>query len=187
MGIRQTIKTFSHLLRAPEENPHATLITCFLNAVLHYNDKALLNAELKRAYAYIGKRVPVMRGDGVSEVFMRMALTHVRDGERYMAVHDFDAIERESGVAMKDPHTVIMEWPFGLEKRPGEEGAREEFEREVGSKRHGVERFVEWKWAVGKGNLKKQSGKEQSGREQSGEKHLVKKKSVQFANPQIQK
>ena len=49
------------------------------------------------------------------------------------------------GAEMKETHSVIEKWPFGLKLRPGQPGAQEEFDRLFGGGVSGKERYVEWR------------------------------------------
>ena len=62
-----------------------------------------------------------------------------------MAWHRFSNVERSYGVKAKEPHTIIAKWPLRLKLRPGENGAKEEFELLLSSGHEGTERYVEWR------------------------------------------
>ena len=62
----------------------------------------------------------------------------------YEAVMDFSTAARNAGLMMRVPNTVIEAWPMRLKKRPGEEGAEEEFKVVMESSCTGSERYVEW-------------------------------------------
>ena len=51
---------------------------------------------------------------------------------------------RTAGLRMRVPNTVIEAWPMRLKKKPGEEGAEEEFKVLMESGCTGAERYVEW-------------------------------------------
>lgn len=54
-------------------------------------------------------------------------------------------IEQYCGLAVKDRHTIVEEWPLRLKLRPNQVGAQEEFEILASSAHTGAERYVEWK------------------------------------------
>lgn len=65
----------------------------------------------------------------------------------YMEAETFNKIEQVLGVTMKTQHTIIENWPLKLKLRPGQIGAKEEFDTLLSSGHVGFERYVEWKWA----------------------------------------
>ncbi|KAK5168393.1 uncharacterized protein LTR77_006963 [Saxophila tyrrhenica] len=153
LGPDQTVHLMTPLLRAPQENPHATLITLFLTAVTEtYKMTAKATGdkdELRRMFAYDGKppSTPTFRFDARLLALLN-AVGIVRDGDeyfnRYMELLDFEEIEEQCGVAMKEPHTIIEKWPLRIKLRPGQTGAKEEFERLLASGQMGMQRYVEW-------------------------------------------
>lgn len=62
-----------------------------------------------------------------------------------MAELDFFKAAELAGAAMKNEHTVIEKWPFRLKLRPGQPGARDEFERLICCGVSSKERYIEWK------------------------------------------
>lgn len=48
------------------------------------------------------------------------------------------------GVKMRQRNAVVEPWPMRLKKKPGEEGADEEFQSLLASSSSGAERYVEW-------------------------------------------
>lgn len=49
LGIERTISTLTPLLQTPKENPHATLVTLFMNAIHQVNSASIQNACLPAA------------------------------------------------------------------------------------------------------------------------------------------
>ncbi|KAK1490750.1 hypothetical protein CCUS01_14345 [Colletotrichum cuscutae] len=123
LGIYRTLDLMIPLLQSPLVNPHATLITLFMNAV----DENATEIE----------RLTDMKADGL--VMKRI----------YNVVELFAVlvcgIARLVGAAMKGSYTVIEKWPFKLKLRPGQTGAQEEFDRLLGGGVSSKERYVEWK------------------------------------------
>ncbi len=176
MGVREVIAHLSPLLRAPQDNPHATLITLFMSAVSDsWTTKEggkSSDAELLRASLYLGRPVfettgpPILKSDPFYALIMA-SMQLVRNGDeycdkydspfsfrlsvhetncrRYMTTYKFKNVERDFGVAMKEPHTVLGKWPLGLKIPPRQPGWKEEFEQLRATYSRGVERYVEWK------------------------------------------
>ncbi|KAK3053334.1 hypothetical protein LTR09_005503 [Extremus antarcticus] len=158
MGVREVIAHLSPLLRAPQDNPHATLITLFMSAVSDsWTTKEggkSSDAELLRASLYLGRPVfettgpPILKSDPFYALIMA-SMQLVRNGDeycdKYMTTYKFKNVERDFGVAMKEPHTVLGKWPLGLKIPPRQPGWKEEFEQLRATYSRGVERYVEWK------------------------------------------
>ena len=72
----------------------------------------------------------------------------VRDYDRifgyYMDVVNFSWCAANAGLDMKERNTTVEAWPMRLKKKPGEQGADEEFEMLMASSCSGAERYVEW-------------------------------------------
>lgn len=161
LGLSTTLRTFAPLLKDRTLNPHATLITLFLNAC-ELSDRAMgndlspavLHTRMNRVKAYLNVvpwQFPAARADRETsaEVMRFMAAKDlVRDYdvifEFYMRTMEFEARARDAGVQMRKKNRVVEMWPMRVSKSPGENGAREEFERVLASRSRGAERYVEW-------------------------------------------
>lgn len=62
-----------------------------------------------------------------------------------MAKFEFFKAAELSGAAMKNEHTVIEKWPFRLKLRPGQPGAKDEFDLYIGGRVSSTDRYIEWK------------------------------------------
>ncbi len=155
LGLAQTLRTCGPLLKPSAENPHATLIALFMNAI-HLAEENLgddyLAASFKSAIAQIAKFAPAQlsrsNATGAASAFRIQARDVFRDFDRlfahYMGMEGFDRAGREAGMRMKAANTVIDAWPLRLGKEYGEPGAQEAFDRLVASGSSGSERYVEW-------------------------------------------
>ncbi|KAF2277188.1 uncharacterized protein EI97DRAFT_449912 [Westerdykella ornata] len=141
------------LLDGPHDNPHATLVTLFMNAVDEMADgkeeEISLKAEMMQLMKYLSpKGLGFSQGDPWM-VNMLAARPLVRDVEtffdRYMEIHRFKEAEKLFGLKMKEPHTIIEPWPTRLKLRHGERGWEDEFKIRHSSAHFGCERYVEWK------------------------------------------
>ncbi|KFY46659.1 hypothetical protein V495_02325 [Pseudogymnoascus sp. VKM F-4514 (FW-929)] len=153
LGIRNTLRLLSPLLQLPQQNPHATFITTFINAVREVTktdnpeDEA---GDVKRITKYLPLQLSFP--PSVNDPDM-LRLWDARDSvadvdkqfERYMVLHGFRQISAELKVEVKKVNTIIDKWPTRLKLRPGEKGDKEEFLALLGSTFIGTERFVEWR------------------------------------------
>ncbi|KAK1624557.1 hypothetical protein BDP81DRAFT_437802 [Colletotrichum phormii] len=140
LGIHRTLDLMVPLLQSPLINPHATLITLFMNTVDENITETEKLAEIKadgtvtkRIYEYLSlSRRPLTYYD--TTIFKIMA---ARD---YILTYNHLV-----GAMIKENHTVIEKWPFRLKLRPGQTSAQEEFNRLLGGGVSSKERYVEWK------------------------------------------
>lgn len=156
LGIRKTLATFAPLLKKRDVNPKATLLTPFLNACemadrMMGNDRnsRIVEQQLKDVLAYT-KASPLSILNPASAEMLKFAAAKdlVRDFDQifgyYMDRFGFGACAQSAGVRIKAKNTIIEAWPMRLRKKPGEEGAEEDFERLLASTCIGAERYVEW-------------------------------------------
>ncbi|KAH0421179.1 hypothetical protein CcaCcLH18_13597 [Colletotrichum camelliae] len=156
LGIHHTLDLMIPLLQSPLVNPHATLITLFMNAVDEHatemerlTDMKADGTVMKRIYKYLSPSGrPLNYYD--TTIFKIMAAgdcvpTYDHVFDRHAAKLMFSRSARLVGAAMKGSHTVIEKWPFRLKLRPGQTGAQEEFDRLLGGGVSSKERYVEWK------------------------------------------
>ncbi|KFX99826.1 hypothetical protein V490_01644 [Pseudogymnoascus sp. VKM F-3557] len=153
LGIRNTLRLLSPLLQLPQQNPHATFITTFINAVREVtktDNPEDEGGDVKRITKYLPLQLSFP--PSVNDPDM-LRLWDARDSvadvdkqfERYMVLHGFRQISAELKVEVKKVNTIIDKWPTRLKLRPGEKGDKEEFLALLGSTFIGTERFVEWR------------------------------------------
>ncbi|OBT66458.1 hypothetical protein VE03_03695 [Pseudogymnoascus sp. 23342-1-I1] len=153
LGIRNTLDPLLPLLQLPRENPHATFITTFINAVKEVVKMGNSNdglGDLGRITNYLPFQLlpPLLRS---SPDILRVWDAHdlVADVdkyfERYMAFFRFKQISADFNVEMKAVHTIVEKWPTRLKLQLGEKGDKEEFLTLLGSSFTGTERYVEWR------------------------------------------
>ncbi|KAI0850207.1 hypothetical protein F5Y00DRAFT_43671 [Daldinia vernicosa] len=158
LGTRETLRCLSPLLKTPADNPHATLITVYLNAVMETaksSDAEGEELDVARTLEYMTniQDINIIRNPQGAEMYRvwdARGFTYDVDKlfSKYMAVQHFEDIERDLHVTMKEQNTIGDAWPTALKLRPGQEGAQEEFDDALASSYTGVERYVEWKRAV---------------------------------------
>ncbi|KAJ4110313.1 hypothetical protein NW768_012073 [Fusarium equiseti] len=146
----------SPLLRCPSANPHATLITLFMNLVdenLTNQDRmaeaTIKSASTKRLLQFIPPdHSPIGRHDpGIIKFsYARESVTnydHVFN--RVAKQFRFDEFPQYMGVTAKEQYTIIEGWPYRLRLEPKELGAKEEFDILMRGGPSGKERYMEWK------------------------------------------
>ncbi|KAF2792338.1 hypothetical protein K505DRAFT_307801 [Melanomma pulvis-pyrius CBS 109.77] len=146
LGTRQTLALFSPFLQPPSQNPHATLIALYLNAISQImktgrEGEGLPNTKVLMQYIPLNFENMILSQQGADSY-------RAETTSRHMTGEGFKQIEKESHVAVKIPSTIIEPWPTALKLRPGQEGAQEEFDLLVASNFSGIERYVEWKKVV---------------------------------------
>ncbi|KAF2137795.1 uncharacterized protein K452DRAFT_257269 [Aplosporella prunicola CBS 121167] len=148
LGIRKCLKTFAPLLKPVTENPHATLVTLFLNAINEVESSEdriqTLMLERARLMAYVPVNLSNKNKLGADKVKITTAPDLLRDFDglfaRYAYWCDLNSASEDAGMRIKTMHTLIEPWPMRLK-----DGAtKEEFERLFGSHHCGSERYVEW-------------------------------------------
>ncbi|KAL9097609.1 MAG: hypothetical protein Q9165_000506 [Trypethelium subeluteriae] len=153
LGIAGTLRIFGHLLDSPHDNPHATLVTLFMNAVEEtVNEKReaeSFQAEIMQLTKYLPPKTLSFSNGDPFMVNMLSARPLVRDVESlfntYMEFHRFKEAEKLHDVKMKESHTVIEQWPTRLKLQHGEPGWEDEFKIKHSSGHSGNQRYVEWK------------------------------------------
>ncbi|KAI1761376.1 hypothetical protein GGR53DRAFT_469374 [Hypoxylon sp. FL1150] len=153
LGMPQTIAFIGRMLKEPEDNPHATLVALFLNAVDElYDDNEKLKAlqsEMKQVWSYMTPSPPTGPYDA-KVIIGDIATQQVRDVnthfDRYMKRHNFAKIVELFEMEFKKQHTIIDPWPHGLKKKPHQKGAKEEFLMLLSSGLSGCERYMEWRY-----------------------------------------
>ncbi|RDA86906.1 hypothetical protein CP532_1837 [Ophiocordyceps camponoti-leonardi (nom. inval.)] len=153
LGIHQVLIHLIPMLQPRDVNPHATLITFFMNAI---NDikrqdgkgKKLDRPSRERLQKYLvgsflerAPHVELTKAGFAFDVVIRFDDIF----DRYARTMNFCHAAALIGATVKETHTIVEKWPWRLKLRPGQPGAQEEFDRVLGSWAIGKERFVEWK------------------------------------------
>ncbi|PLB54875.1 hypothetical protein P170DRAFT_483657 [Aspergillus steynii IBT 23096] len=144
------------LLQPHTENPHATVITLFMNAI----DQVMTDADRMQIIEHdsrIKKDLPRFLPQNtrpcspydpsiVKMVFAGGVIArHDHIFNRYQNGLHFREAGEAFGARMKKRHTIVDRWPCRLKLRPDQAGAQEEFDRCMRQGNTGKERFVEWK------------------------------------------
>ncbi|KFY06659.1 hypothetical protein V492_07863 [Pseudogymnoascus sp. VKM F-4246] len=154
LGIHHTVHLMAPLLQSPLVNPHATLITLFMNAVEEKMTSADQVAsmtphspETKRVIKYLPPTNNGMSMGRYSTYIIKvlaardLVATYDHIFKRYENDLKFSEMAQYLGGAVKENHTIIEKWPFRLKLQPGELGAQEEFDRLLCGGVSGKERF----------------------------------------------
>ncbi|KFZ20600.1 hypothetical protein V501_00028 [Pseudogymnoascus sp. VKM F-4519 (FW-2642)] len=158
LGIHRTVFSMMPLLQGPLVNPHATLITLFMNAVdesmTNKDQMALItkhSPEAKRLLRYLPPiDMGMLMNPGSPDIIRYLCAqdivaTYDHIFNRYANDMKFSETAQYIGAAVQEKHAVIEKWPFKLKLRPGQPGAQEEFDRLLRGGVSGKERYVEWK------------------------------------------
>ncbi|KAK0308345.1 hypothetical protein LTR01_004972 [Friedmanniomyces endolithicus] len=159
LGIEKTLGLLGPLLQPPSVNPHAAMLTLFMNAIPEIlsekEQKNIAKPEMELAMQYMTKVSPARLFGGnmaaamQTEIIKMMgASVLVRDVDKYfnmyMKQHGFDMFPAFMQMVPREPNTIIEKWPLRLKLLPHEKGAKEEFNSLLSSSHTGIERYVEW-------------------------------------------
>ncbi|KAK1048026.1 hypothetical protein LTR33_014919 [Friedmanniomyces endolithicus] len=159
LGIEKTLGLLGPLLQPPSVNPHAAMLTLFMNAIPEMlsekEQKNIAGPEMKLAMQYMTKVPPARLFGGNMAAAMQTEMIKmigasvlVRDVDKYfnmyMKVHRFDMFPAFMQMVPREPNTIIEKWPLRLKLFPHEKGAKEEFNSLLSSAHTGIERYVEW-------------------------------------------
>ncbi|KAL8792020.1 MAG: hypothetical protein Q9195_005361 [Heterodermia aff. obscurata] len=155
LNVHRTLAIFAPLLKSPSVNPHAALITLFLNACEMVDYVSVPNIDraniaMIMRYAHLTHSDMIKAVNPATPEAFKFYATHqlLRDYDRLFA--DYEArvkiseAARNAGLRMRVLNRVIEAWPMRLKKRPGDQGAEEEFKALMESGCTGAERYVEW-------------------------------------------
>ncbi|KAM0234889.1 hypothetical protein ACHAPO_006253 [Fusarium lateritium] len=156
IGIHKTAEIMSPLLETPSTNPHATLITLFMNIVdenvsedEQKDDASVGSPTSKCLLQFLPLTRPRMGKYDPDLIKLVHARDHVRDFDyifrRIAKEFMFSDFPRYIGVAIKEEQTIVEKWPYRLKLKPEQEGAKEEFDLLMRSGTSGKELYLEWK------------------------------------------
>ncbi len=165
IGVEATLLALGPLLKSPEQNPHAVLLTQHLTAtdealaVVSASSPEIKNQEFEAVSKFFNPETlayQITSSDGWSDqlvlkVYQQMvdAQEIVRNNDDFFdfwlnSMLDFDKVCVAAGMDMCEANTVVEAWPTRMKKQHGEEGAQEEFDLILQSTSKGKERVVEW-------------------------------------------
>ncbi|KAK4148361.1 hypothetical protein C8A00DRAFT_39095, partial [Chaetomidium leptoderma] len=153
LGIQETLTSRLPLLQRPQRNPHATIITLFINGVM---EAANMSGADMKSYATKAMRylpttdiAAFMKPNGAAMTRIWDARSMFFDVDKFFKLYkshrNFDRISSDLQIVEKEHNTIIEKWPTQLKLQSGQKGAQEEFDVMMGSNLSGIERYVEWK------------------------------------------
>ncbi|KAI1097627.1 hypothetical protein F4804DRAFT_159157 [Jackrogersella minutella] len=152
LGIDTTLEIFGPLLKPSNINPHATLITLFVNAVaemvifgdfIDFEHPADLT---RKALQYMPELGPCSITNHVKILRSRTLLQDIDIYfDRYMFVLGFANAAKVAGLHMKDKHTIIDPWPMRVSRGRLTKKDQEYFALLLASCHTGQARYVEWR------------------------------------------
>lgn len=155
LGPETTLATFGPLLKRNPDNPNATIVALFLNAVHEvYSQHGYLSprrSDMARLVSYIPMTRDMVQDSSRSNadsVRLLSAQLHFRDFDdlfnRFKSECRLDEISQAAQLIMKSENTIVRPWPMRLSQN----ATQREFEVQFASGHTGSERYVEWKSAV---------------------------------------
>ncbi|KAI1118712.1 hypothetical protein F5Y14DRAFT_461550 [Nemania sp. NC0429] len=162
LGIETTLATFRPLLQPLSVNPHAALITLFLDAIAEmqlldathprFNAPFIDNPSqrLRKVLQYMPELGRQNSHENRVKLVCALSLSHDMDKffNWYMKEHGFGELAANTGLQIKSTHTIVDAWLWRMpsDARPTPR-ARKDFALLLSSALSGQERFVEWKLA----------------------------------------
>ncbi|RYN62674.1 hypothetical protein AA0119_g13108 [Alternaria tenuissima] len=152
VGTRQILSLFAPLLQPQTLNAHATMITCYLNAVMEVvkttNADAMPDIDFLARYLPEGLDIAKIVRQG-AEIYKAwdcrtFSIESDRYFDKYMKLQDFKGAARDAGMRMKTVNTIVDSWPLRLGAGKTDTAAQQEFNLLLSSSSSGVERYVEW-------------------------------------------
>ena len=156
LGPRRTLAAYGPLIKPSSDNSHAALITLFVHAsdityrmVGRHFDGATLVHRFKKFMEYTGwATCDPSDPYSINTSRFLSAQDFLRDYDEFFNIHmndvDLSAWAEAAGVNMRDHNAIAEAWPNKLKKKPGESGAKKEFQDLWASSASGAERYVEW-------------------------------------------
>ncbi|KAL9129400.1 MAG: hypothetical protein Q9217_002131 [Psora testacea] len=155
LGPGATLAAFGPLLKRKTENPSATIVALFLNAVHEVyapqDYRSSMRSDMERLQSYIPITRDMMQEGGMSNtecIRLMSAQVLVRDFDelfsRFKRECRLDEISKATGLKMKSKNTIVRPWPMRIKKN----ATQREFDVLLASGHNGSERYVEWENAA---------------------------------------
>ena len=155
LGPEATLAAFGPLLKRKNENPSATIVALFLNAVHEVysplDHLSSIRSVMERLRSYIPTtRAMVQGGSKSSPDFIKFMSAEIlfRDFDelfnRFKRECRLDEIGEATRLKMKSKNTIVRPWPMRIK----ENATQREFQVLLASGHIGSERYVEWKNAA---------------------------------------
>ena len=155
LGPGVTLAAFGPLLKRKTENPSATMVALFLNAVhevyspLDYQSSIRSDMERLRSYIPISRDMVQGRNrynaDSIRFMCAQGLLWDFDElFSRFKRDCCLDEISKATGLKMKSKNTIVQPWPMRIK----ENATPREFNVLLASGHNGSERYVEWENAA---------------------------------------
>ncbi|KAJ6276567.1 hypothetical protein J3E71DRAFT_187021 [Bipolaris maydis] len=154
LGTRRVLSLFAPLLQATADNPDATIITCYLNAVMemaNMTGMADTMPDMDFLVQYLPGSLDIVKvlrqGADFYKVWdsRTLALDAENYFQMYMKLQEFESAASRAGLMMKERNTIVEPWPLRLKLKPHEVGSQEEFDLLLSSCSSGIEHYTEWR------------------------------------------
>ena len=143
------------MLKRRTENPSATIVALFLNAVHEVSSPldhlSSIRSAMERLRSYIPMTPDMVRGGSRSNpdlIRFMTAQVMFRDFDelfgRFKRECRLDEISKANRLEMKSKHTIVQPWPMRIK----DNATQREFDVLLASGHVGSERYVEWKNAA---------------------------------------
>ncbi|KAI6349206.1 hypothetical protein MCOR25_010692 [Pyricularia grisea] len=154
LGPHLTVGIMAPMLQEPAVNPHATLITLFINAVnenMTEQDRmetAISNHLSKILVEYLPPiKPPIGKYDPGLIKFVSardLVIGYEQYFGRFKEKFKLRELVEFVGAEMKDRHTIIEKWPYRMKFKPKQPGAQQKFELTLANGLLTKERYMEW-------------------------------------------
>jgi len=156
--LRHLLGLLGPLLKTPQENIHASMITIFEDRWYRETREDLQHLEVSKLQAlanFISLTIfglPVGSTDPEKDVKLspvRVRAARIFDPfdhlfKHYMTKADFPGVAAATKMKMKEGNKIIKKWPKRLFKDDTQDGAKEEYDVLLASQTRGQIRVVEW-------------------------------------------
>ncbi|KAA8576352.1 hypothetical protein EYC84_006485 [Monilinia fructicola] len=151
IGPVKLLTTFAPYLKRKSQNPHATLLALFINAVHECSTVEDYLGDMKFEIERLNKYMPLdpklfLGREASNADFLRyndarsMFRNVDKPFDKFMKECSLDQLSLNTGMKMKTKHTLVDKWPLRLRM-----GAKQkEFDMLLASGQSGSERYVEW-------------------------------------------
>ena len=151
LGPTATLFTFGPLLKRKAENPNATIVALFLNAVHEVFNPQDYRSSARSAMDRLRSYIPVTRdmvqdgsmsNPGFIKLMSAQGLLWDFDElfSRFIRDCRLDEIGQATGLKMKSKNTIVQPWPMRIKRN----ATQSEFDVLLASGHNGSERYVEW-------------------------------------------
>ncbi|KAI9810023.1 MAG: hypothetical protein M1827_006721 [Pycnora praestabilis] len=152
LGLERTLTTLAPWLKPADVNPHATLLTLFLNAVAECEEPSETIQIAKDRSSVVHKFLPphpsMLSRHSPAFIKYMVAIEFFKNFgaifQRYMDEIDFNSCGNVAGMEPREKQTIVEPWPLRLDPKVDNSEAQLKFEFLMASGHTGCERYIEW-------------------------------------------